>query len=281
MPYESGDSSSLLWQSIFFVLAIQPIPGLRSVGAAPGRGRVLARRGPLGRRLIGAAWAAGVVLAAGASLWNLAAGYWWLSSLLAVAAISWGWALVENVRRRDDPLGGERPWPAAYRYVELAGLASCTLFVTTWVAADLLDGDWVDALPGVVGWCVIVTAVTVATVRSRRAAQEHRDAFPLRRDAGHGELNLRRPPNRWAFGLVLAVHLDSHLVAELRAGESTSVQVEAGEHDLAFVVDGMGLAVHRVDVHADESVEVELVLDENDVTVARIPDGPLVVRLIS
>ncbi|MBD8607883.1 hypothetical protein IFT73_13555 [Aeromicrobium sp. CFBP 8757] len=279
MPYESGSSATLLWQGVFVVVAMHSVRGLRSVRAAPARGRVLARAGTRKRWFIGTAWTAGVVLIAVGAVLHLAAGYWWVSVLLAVAATGCGWALVENVRRRDDPPGGDRPWPTAYRYVSNAGLASWALLVMTWVGADLLDGDWSDALPGLAGWCVFVVAVTVAAVRSRRAAQEHREAPPLRRDAGHGELRLRRPSNRWAFGLVLAVHLDAHLVAELRAGESTSVRVEAGEHDLAFVVDGMGLAVHRVDVPAGESVEAELVLDENDVTLARIPDGPLVVRL--
>ncbi len=279
MPYDSGSSATLLWQSIFLVVAMYSVRGQRSVRVASARGRTLARTGTRGRWFIGTAWAAGVALIAAGAVLNLVNGYLWVSALLAVAAISWGWALAENVRRRDDPLRGGRPWPRAYRYVSKAGLASWAMLITTWVGADLLDGDWLDALPGLAGWCVIAAALTVATVRARRAAQEHRAAPPLRRDAGHGELRLRRPSNRWAFGLVLSVHLDSHLVAELRAGETTSVEVEAGEHDLAFVVDGMGLAVHRVDVLAGESVEAELVLDENDVTVARIPDGPLVVHL--
>ncbi|MCL8251435.1 DUF2846 domain-containing protein [Aeromicrobium fastidiosum] len=279
MPYESGSSATLLWQGVFAAAAMWSVRGSVAVRIAPARGRALARAGTRQRWFFGTAWAVGVALIAAGAVLNVVNGYWWLAAMLAVAATSWGCALVENVRRRDDPPGGGRPWPRAYRYVSNAGLASWALLITAWVGADLLDGDWLDALPGLAGWCVFVVAVTVAAVRSRRAAQEHREAPPLRRDAGHGELRLRRPSNRWAFGLILAVHVDAHLVAELRAGESTSVRVEAGEHDLAFVVDRMGLADHRVDVPAGESVEAELVLDENDVTLARIPDGPLVVRL--
>lgn len=277
----TGNSSGLLMAGVFFAIAVRQAGGPVSVGVVPGRGRVLARRGARGRWGVAAAWAVGVVAIAVSSGWHLVSGSRWMSVLLAVVAVSWGWALVENVRRRDDPARSERPWPAGYGHVEVVGWASAWLLITSLVAADLLDGQWRDGLPGLAGWCIIVATVVVAVRRSRRLKRVRATAPPLRRDAGHGRLVLRRPSDRWAFGLVLAVHLDSVLVAELRAGESSSLHVEAGEHELAFVVDGMGLAQQRVDVPTGGIVDAELVLAESDVTVARIADGPLVVHLTS
>jgi hypothetical protein len=42
------------------------------------------------------------------------------------------------------------------------------LLLTTWVAADLLDGDWADALPSLVGWSLTVGVLAREIVRARR-----------------------------------------------------------------------------------------------------------------
>lgn len=77
------------------------------------------------------------------------------------------------------------------------------------------------------------------------------------------------------------MHLNSRLVAELRAGEATTLRVKAGEHDLAFVVEGMGVGVQRCDVSSNGLPEAELVLDENAVTGFSVSGETLAVRLSS
>lgn len=279
MPHESGDSATLLWFAISWCVLVVGRRGTPPMVTRAEWGRTLARVTGHWRWPLAIAWAAGVALVVTGAVVDVISGRWWWAVLLTVMAISWGWALVENVRRRDDPVGAHRPWSPAYGRTLVSGLSSWMLLILTWVVEDLVDGSWTDAIPGAIAVCLVAVALTVEVARARRAAQAVVDIPPPRRDAGQAQLTLRRPSNRWAFGVTLSVYADSHLVAELRAGETRSLSVPAGEHDMAFVADGMDAGTHRVDVPSGTTVEVELVLDENAVTGARMRPEALTVEL--